>query len=213
MKNKYCVHRHTIDSHPNCFSTLWYKKPNQRLGYLDIESNGLDANNGRMLSWAIKPYRENQISSDYVKWDDIFEKPGLVNREFDKRLVMSLLAEMQNYTGFATYYGTGFDIKYIRAKAMQYGLQFPRFGEMGHIDLYYQVVGKMKLSRNSLKVSTKFLGISGKTDLDFEYWQLACLGDKEAMSELLEHNKQDVIILEKLHRELEPYGKFDRKSL
>lgn len=210
---KRCEHRQDESHHPNCFTKLWYKKQGERIGYLDIETSGLDADNDWMLSWAIKPRKEDIVQFDYVTYNDIFVKPGVVDRQFDKKMVQNLLDEMENYTGFATYYGTGFDIKFIRSKAMQYGLDFPRFGEKGHIDLYYQVAGKMKLSHSSLKVSTRFLDIKGKTELAFRYWKLACLGDTQALFELVDHNKKDVIILEKLHKELEPYGKWDRKSL
>ena len=71
----------------------------------------------------------------------------------------------------------------------------------------------MKLSHSSLKTATRFLDIKGKTELAFRYWKLACLGDIQAMEELVNHNIKDVEILELLHKELEPYGKFDRKSL
>ena len=212
-KSKFCIHRHTIETHPNCFTKLWYKQKGEKLAYLDIETSGLDADNDWLLSWSLKPYKENKVSFDYITFEDIFLEPGKVDRKFDKFIVESLLKEMDKYTGFCTYYGTGFDIKFIRSKAMQYGLKFPKYGEKKHIDLYYQVAGKMKLSHSSLKTSTKFLDIKGKTELAFRYWKLACLGDRVALSELVEHNKQDVIILERLHKELEPYGRFDRKSL
>lgn len=212
-KPERCVHGHTAESHPNCFTRFWYKKPGERLGYLDIESNGLDADSGWMVSWCIKPDDKKDVIFDHITYNDIYVKKGVVRRGFDKRIVQSLVDEMQNYTGFVTYYGTGFDIPYIRSKALKYGIRFPEYKKMSHIDLYYLVRGKMKLSRNSLAMSTKLLHINGKTPLAFEYWGLACLGDEEAISKLLVHNMQDVIILQKLHRELEPFGKFDKKSL
>jgi len=212
-ENKYCIHRHTIEDHPNCFSRFWYDKPGERLGYLDIESSGLDADNDWMLSWCIKPADSSKIAYGNVTYDDIFDGPGKVNRQFDKLMIFELLLEMQNYTGLVTYYGTGFDIPFIRSKAMKYNLVFPEYKKIAHIDLYYQVRSKMKLSHSSLSAATKHLDIAGKTHLDFKYWKLACLGDKKAMEELLHHNKQDVVILQKLHKELEPFGKFDKKSL
>lgn len=213
VEKLYCVHGHKIDSHPNCFSRFWYDAPEQRIGYLDIESSGLDADNDKMLSWCIKPRRESRIRYDTVEFNDIFDEPGKVNREYDKPIVKKLLEEMKEYTGLVTYYGTGFDIPFIRSRAMALGLEFPGYGKIAHIDLYYHVRSKMKLSHSSLSAATKHLDIAGKTHLDFKYWKLAALGDKESMRELLHHNQQDVVILEKLHNELEPFGRFDRKTL
>ena len=46
---------------------------------------------------------------------------------------------------------------------------------------------------------TEFLGISGKTHLNFEIWMQAALeGDKKALSSIVEHCRQDLIITEKL---------------
>ena len=133
---KRCIHRQDEEHHPNCFNKLWYKKEGERIGYLDIETSGLDADNDWMLSWAIKERKSDVTAFNFVTFDDIFLSPGIVNREFDRKLVKRLLDEMEYYTGFVTYYGTGFDIKFIRSKAMQYGFKFPKFGEKGHIDLY-----------------------------------------------------------------------------
>lgn len=213
MKNKTCIHRHGPESHPNCFSKKWWKSSSERIGYLDIEASGLDADTDWMLSWALKEYKSDKVESDFVTYDDIFERPGKVNPQFDKNIVATLLDTLKNFTGVVTYYGTGFDIKFIRTKAMQYDLEFPKYGELKHIDLYYQVASKMKLSHSSLETSTKTLGIEGKTKLGFRYWKLACLGDEQSMEKLLDHNKKDVLILERLHRKLEPFGKFDRKSV
>src|SRR5258708_128871 len=118
-KSKFCQHRHTQEDHPNCFTNLWYKKPGQSLCYLDIEASGLDADNSWMLSWAIKPATEKSVLFDYITFEDIFESPGKVKLDFDAYLTETLIENMRQFTGIVTYYGTGFDIKYIRAKAMQ----------------------------------------------------------------------------------------------
>lgn len=207
-----CKHRHTPISHPNCFPKYWYEEEGHRVGYLDIEASGLSANQARMLSWAIK---EN---NGVVKWNNLlqeefFVEPGRVNVSADKRIVRALLDEMKEYTVLVTYYGTGFDLPFIRTRAMYYRMKFPGYGTMFHIDLFYHVRNKMSLNRNSLEQATKHLDIAGKTKLDFTYWGLAAMGDSECMAKLIDHNIADVDILEKLHRRIEPYCKFTRKSV
>ena len=208
-----CKHSHTIITHPNCFPKYWYEDEGHRIGYLDIEASGLSANQAWMLSWAIKDRDDTIPNYDFVRQDEFFEKPGKINLNYDKRVVKTLLDEMKNYTVLVTYYGTGFDIPFIRTRAMKYGLRFPYYGEISHIDLYYQVRSKMSLNRNSLAQATEFLEISGKTHLNFSYWGLAAMSDKKSMEKLVEHNTADVEILEDLHYRLEPYCKSTKKSL
>lgn len=207
-----CQHRHTIVTHPNCFPKYWYEEQGHRVGYLDIEATGLKANQAWMLSWAIRE-RNGNVKSDTILPDEIFLKPGVVNINYDKRIVKSLLEEMQEYTVVVGYYSTNFDIPFIRTRAMHYNLRFPHYGELLHIDVFYQVKSKMNLSRKSLAVATEFLEITGKTHLNFSYWGLAGMGDVKAMKELLHHNLEDVRILEDLHKRLEPYCNTAKKSV
>ena len=207
-----CIHRHTIDSHPNCFQTGLIKRDDwwhdKTIAYLDIEASNLDANWGFIMSWCIK-YRDNdKIVGDIITPKEIHKL------DFDKRIVKSLLEELEENVDIAvTYYGTGFDIPYIRTRAMYYDMDFPAFGSIYHWDLYYKVRSKMKLHRNSLAVVTKFLGIEGKTHLESEWFMRAKYGGKKELKELLHHNEEDVIILEGLHNRLWRYSKWIRTSI
>lgn len=212
MKAKRCIHRQDEDHHPNCFRKLpWYR--GLRLGYLDIEASGLSANKAWMLSWSIKPSDSDIVLFDNVKLEEISPRPGKINQNYDYRIVENLIREMKKYDAIFTYYGTNFDIKFIRTRALKYGLPFPHYGDIGHIDLYYHTRSRMLLDRNSLAQATTHLEIAGKTRLDFSYWGLAAMGDQGSMKELVKHNVADVDILEKLHKKLEPYCLFTRKSL
>jgi len=218
MSNKLCKHRHTAETHPKCFSRQWYENPEVRVGYLDIEASDLAANKAWMLSWSIQARslagkKYDTVAYDFVKYDEFFLAPGVVNREYDRNIVNSLLDEMQNYDLLVTYYGTGFDIPFIRTRAMILGITgYPKPKRIAHLDLYYHVRSKMSLDRNSLAQATKCLEIDGKTHLDFIYWKLAAMGDEKCMETLLDHNVKDVAILEGLHKELEPYVTFKKNS-
>lgn len=213
-----CKHRQDEEHHPKCFNRQWYENEDIRIGYLDIEATGLTANSDWMLSWAInnrshsgKKY--DTVAYSYVTSDEIFAAPGKVNKDYDRQLVGDLLDELENYDLIVTYYGTGFDIPFIRTRAMILGLDnFPKPKKIAHLDLYYHVRSKMSLAKNSLAMATKCLNIDGKTHLDFTYWKLAGMGDTEAMQELLNHNVKDVEITESLHKELEPYINFKKNS-
>ena len=60
---------------------------------------------------------------------------------------------------------------------------------------------------------TNLLGISGKTHIDWETWNLAKYGHPKALKEVLYHNEQDVIILEKLHDKIGAYSKWIKTSI
>ncbi len=208
-----CIHRHTIETHPNCFRKGLIKRDDwwhdKCIAYLDIEASNLDANWGFVLTWCIKYRGEDKIVSDTITQKELY------NGIFDKRIIKSLLEELKNVDIVVTYYGTGFDIPYIRTRATFWGLEeeFPAFGKMYHWDLYYKVRRAFKLNSNRLGTVTKFFGIEGKTHLDPQWFMRAKYGHKKALKELLYHNEEDVIILEKLHDLLWRHAKWIRKSI
>jgi uncharacterized protein YprB with RNaseH-like and TPR domain len=160
-----------------------------------------------MLSWSIK-YRNGKLKHDIITRDDI------MSGDFDKRIVESLLEELNNNIDIAvTYYGTGFDIPFLRSRVLHWGHLFPDYGSKYHFDLYYRVRSLLKLHRNSLAAASAFFGIEGKTPIKIETWNKARYGDKKALKEVLVHNDGDVDILEKLFDRLEDYSKWTKRSL
>ena len=142
---------------------------------------------------------ENPIEVLFEGADTEIYKP---TKEFSK----SLVDEMNKYDVVVTYYGTRFDIPFIRTRALYHGTYFPMYRQKSHKDLYYVVKSKLKLHRSSLMAATEFFGIAGKTRIRPEYWQKARWGDEQSLEYIYKHNVADVVILEKLHRKLEEYA-------
>jgi uncharacterized protein YprB with RNaseH-like and TPR domain len=207
-----CIHRHSKDTHPNCFrrgllkKLRWYEEQDLSIAFLDIETTGLKANIGFMLSWSLK-YRDGPLKSDIVNRDEIFEG------KYDKRIVKNLLDELRNVDIIVTYYGTRFDLPYFRSRALYWNFLFPAYGSVFHFDLYYRVRSLLKLHRHSLDAVTRFFGIEGKTPIDISVWNEAQYGNRKALKKVMEHNDADVIILEELFDKLEDYSKWTRRSL
>ena len=185
--------------------TPWYR--DAQIGHLDIETSNLVANAGFMLSWAIK-VTGNKTLSDCIRGAEIRDA-----KSFDKRLCKSLLAALGELDVVTTYWGTGFDIPFIRTRCLGWGLPFPRYGQMAHLDLFYASRSLLKLHRRSLEAACAFFGIEGKTHLDMEVWFRARVGHGPSLRYVLEHNRADAEILEQLWFKLEPYRKWTRKSL
>jgi uncharacterized protein YprB with RNaseH-like and TPR domain len=170
-----------------------------KIGYLDIETTGLKANVDIMLSWAIKTRDKDEVLSDVIKKSEVF------NGKYDYRIVNSLIKALNKYDIIMTYYGTRFDVPFSRTRALDHGLEFPKFRTLSHKDIYYLVRSKLQLTRSSLKTATQFLGIDGKTNLDPRVWRDARYGNKEALKYVFDHNVADVEILEDLHKKIEEY--------
>ena len=186
--------------------TLGLRKPSRyatgherTIGYLDIETTGLKANVDIMLSWAIKTRDKDEVVSDVIKKSEVF------SGKYDYRIVKSLIKALGNYDIIMTYYGTRFDVPFMRTRALDHGLPFPKFRSLSHKDIYYLVRSKLQLTRSSLKTATEFLGIQGKTNLDPRVWRDARYGDAKALKYVFDHNVADVEILEDLHKKIEEY--------
>ena len=117
IKNLKCIHRHTIDSHPRCFAkglikydfkddreferltgVPWYQYPKYKIGYLDIETDGLKADFSTMLSWAIKE-KGGAVTTGVITKEELF------NGVYDKRLIKDCIDEMRKYAIICTYNG------------------------------------------------------------------------------------------------------------
>jgi uncharacterized protein YprB with RNaseH-like and TPR domain len=179
----------------------------QKMAYLDIETTHLKANFGIMLSWALKGRDESKVIHDMITKKELF------NHKFDKRVVSSLLKAMEGYDVFVVYYGTRFDMPFIRTKALEHGLKFPSYSEKRMFDLYYVARNKLCLHSNRLGVVCDFLDIPGKTPLKPLVWKKAAYGDAQSLRYILDHNIADVEILESAHKRLEDFTKGVVKSV
>lgn len=218
-----CIHRHTIDEHPNCFvegkvdvetanileekaEQPWYLLPDYSICYFDIETDNLFPDFGTMLSWSVKARGGKNVY-------DVVTKKELFEGKSDIRIVKSLIKELSKYKIVVGYYSTGFDLPFTRAKALHYDIPFPAYSTLFHFDIFYTVKSKLKLSRKSLENVCDYLNIEGKTPLDKDIWRKAKYGDAYALSMVVKHNLGDTEILEKLHDKLMPFRKWIKTSI
>lgn len=190
-----CVWRHPVEFEDN---------ENLRAAYLDIECTNLDADFGQILSYAIKPQGQVRVISALIEARTLDD---------EKKLLEKFIEDIAPFNVWITYYGTGFDIPFLRARFMYHGLSFPGYGAARHIDLYYVARGRMKLTSRRLARVSEFLGIEGKTPLKGDMWVRAALGDRQALGYVLDHNIADVEVLEQVHARLEKYMRPIRRSI
>ena len=202
-----CEHRHVYNEHPSCF--VKDRKINLKTGYLDIETNGLYPYFSVIGSYAIKEEGSNKIYGRYITPKELHSDT------FDKEIIKDCTKDILRFDRIITYYGTFFDIPYLRTASLEHKIdEFPSYGIVKHIDVYFMVKNKLRLHRKSLQEVARVLGIEGKTHVDGHLWKKAFLHcDEKCFKQIFEHNKADVIVLEKVFHRLENYSAEVRKSI
>lgn len=204
-----CKHSHTYAEHPNC----WWKEQGKEpvRGFIDIETSNLDANYGFIITYCILNDTTGEIIENTINIADV--RKG----DFDKQLCKQLIKDMLKFDILLGYWSTGFDIPYIRARCLKWGLNFPIYKSIEHKDVYYMVKRLLKLNRNSLEAACAHFKIKGKNHVHGDKWLIALMCDgvrqEKAMAYILDHNRKDVIILQKLFRKLEEYDRGMTKSI
>lgn len=182
----------------------WWKE--LKMCHFDLESTGFYGDQDYIICWAVKEHDKSRVVTDSITQKEV------ISGAYDKRIMSSLYKELSKYDIITTYYGSVFDAKMFKTRCMVHGIEPFYVRQKFHIDIFWKVKTLLNLRRCSLKMACKFFGIKGKTELEIEYWKRAGLGDKAAMEKLLLHNRNDVIILNKLFNKIEPYCKFDKKG-
>lgn len=207
LAQHYCKHGHKYLEHYKCYLDE-NPKTEERRAYFDIEASNLDADYGIMLSWAIKPSDGKKVIGDVLTPADV--KRGTE----DKRIVQTCIEELGKYDRVVTYYGTGFDLPFLRARALIVGVDFPTFGTLKHKDIYYTIKSKFKLSSRRLENACRqLLGSTDKTRIDAKYWRNGVRGDAKSLKYIYEHNCYDVLDLEKLYDKVIDYAKTNSTSI
>lgn len=186
-----CIHEHTFLSHYNCY--LKEKPDEMKIGFIDIETSNLDANYGIMLAYWIKTLGEEEYYGGHISPEDILRDNP------DRNLLKKCIKDFKQFDLLYTYYGTKFDIPFIRTRALINKLGFPFFGSVKHKDVYYIIKNKFKLNRNGLETACRdLLGITRKSHFNGDVWRKALQGDLMSLSYISEHCKDDVRDLEDL---------------
>ena len=103
--------------------------------FFDLETHGLNADYGSILVASLKPYGDKPMVFSVDK----------IGR--DKQLTQDVIAVMNDFPMWASYYGRGFDIKYINARCLYHDLD-PLI-KKPHLDMYFQIRPKIATARGS----------------------------------------------------------------
>jgi len=181
----------------------------ERVGHLDIECTGLNANFDYIISYAIKVERKIR--------GRVLTKREVLNPDIlDKNLLKEFYQDIQDLDRITVYWGKDrrHDLPFLRTRALKWGVDFPLYRDIYLTDVYDIVKGKLRLHANRLENVANFLKIPCKQHkLDPEIWQRAKLGDKKALNHIWLHNKEDVITLEKVYDKLRGFVRESKTSI
>lgn len=171
-----------------------------RILFWDIESTGLVANFGRMLCFGYKYLGDPK--THVISVTD-FKKPFLHKHHNDYHVVEAAKRVLEQAGAWCTWYGSRFDVPFVQTRLLKHGLT-PLPSPFPHIDGWRIARDKLKLSSNRLASVSDFLGLEDKTPLNGEIWNNASAGDPKAIKYVVEHCRQDVVVLEQAYLKLRP---------
>lgn len=208
MDNFRCVHSKSGLEHPNCYKTerAAYEP---KVGYLDIEGFGMGfaADTGCVMTYCILS-EDGELISNKVTPEE------LISDDIDKRLMKDMCNDLRKFDRIVTYYGKRYDVPFLRTRSLGYGLDFPKFKELNHTDVYDIIKHKFSLRRRSLESACRFFKIPSKGHrFGWEMWRKAFQGDTKAMDNILLHNIEDVESLKALYEIVESSTRLTDSSI
>lgn len=99
--------------------------------------------------------------------------------------------------------GDHFDIRYLRTRMLSHGL--PPLPPITSIDTCKVAKQQFMLNSNALDYIGRFLGFGGKKKTTPGLWLDVLNGSRKAIRQMVEYNKRDVTLLEKVFKRLVPY--------
>lgn len=180
---------------------LWDIESAPHLGYFwsrwkqNIGSNQIEQEGGYMLSAAWKWLGEEEV---YHVWAD---DPVHGN---DANICAALYEVIEQSDVIIGHNQNSFDYPMLNARLVQNG--FPPLKNVKKIDTLLIAKKNFRFATNKLDDLGKYLGVGRKIDTGgFELWHRVITGDKNALAEMVDYNRQDVVLLERVYLKLRAF--------
>lgn len=99
--------------------------------------------------------------------------------------------------------GDSFDLRYLKTRMLVHGLD--PLPPITSIDTYKVVKQQFLLNSNALDYIGRFLGFGGKKKTPSGLWLEVLNGSRKAIKTMVDYNRRDVTLLEKVFKRLVPY--------
>ena len=121
----------------------------------------------------------------------------------DKRVVEKIRAVVEESDLIIAHNGDAFDTKKLKARVIKHGL--PPLSYVKSIDTLKAARKEFKFTSNRLDAIGDFLGVGRKIANVPGLWDKCEAGSMKHMKMMVEYNKQDVNLLEKVYLKLRPH--------
>jgi hypothetical protein len=121
----------------------------------------------------------------------------------DLHVVKTLHKVMSDADIIVAHNGDSFDKRYIDTRAMIHGLD--PLPPIQSIDTYKVAKSRFYLNSNKLNYIGNLLKVGEKIKTSPGLWMRVLNGDKKAVQEMIEYNKQDIVLLQEVFNKLKPY--------
>lgn len=150
------------------------------------------------LSWAAKWLCDSKIVSKSV---NIREASA---RE-DYRIIVDIWKLLDEADIVIAHNAKRFDIRKLNARFLQNGLKPPMPYQV--IDTLVESRKAFAFSSNKLDYISNLVDGPAKDETTFDLWKRCVTGDKEALKEMEEYNRQDIVVLEDVYFAIRPWIK------
>jgi len=173
------------------------------VAYLDIETNSKKADIGRVIAIGLLTDATSE-----VRFVDSIEE--------ERKALEWLQEKLKDCDELVTWYGSGFDIPFLLTRALVHGVNLDRLAELPMLDLCEWSRANLMLTSYSLESVARFLGIDWSKEFHGQdiltMFRLAERGNLEARKLIVEHCKEDVVVLGRVHEKLKPLVERSRRG-
>lgn len=164
-----------------------------RILYLDIETTSMKGDSGMVIVIGVLGDGGPEL---------IFSG----NPEDERKALEWLKGKLEGCDLVVTWYGSGFDIPYLLTRAVLHGVDLSKLAEIPMLDMYHWAKANLLMTSYKLTSVARFLGVWDAGDFSgpdvltlFKLWER---GDDKTADLIVQHCKEDVILLKKVHEKL-----------
>lgn len=147
--------------------------------------------------------KERAIICICYKWEGEKEVHSLHwdSKQSDKKLLQDFVKIANSALELVGHNGDRYDLPWVRTRCLFHGIDmFPNYDT---IDTLKIARSKFRFNSNKLDYIAQFLGMGKKIKTDFGLWKSILIDkDKDAMEKMVKYCKMDVILLEKIYKQL-----------
>ncbi|TDA32689.1 MAG: hypothetical protein DSO04_01810 [Hadesarchaea archaeon] len=162
--------------------------------YLDIETSARTADQGSVV--ALGTLRGERPHVRFCS-----------TQEEERKALEELSLELREGDLLVTWYGSGFDLPFLKARALLLGVDLRPLLSLPHLDLYLWCRDHLLLSSHRLDSVARFFGLARKVEFEGKdvstLFRLALRGDSASRELIVQHCAEDLELLREVHRRME----------